>query len=639
MDGEPVLPEPTDGGVFPGLQSDDRRRWLQDTGLAGLGWATGGWIAWGAPGAAGAAAPAETRPAGQHARVLRYAFPTTETGFDPAQISDLYSRTITAHVFEALYQYDHLARPAQLRPCLAEGLPEVSEDFTRWTVRMKPGVFFQDDPAFGGQPREVTAQDWVFTFRRVFDPALKSPGQPSLEEMGILGLKELREAALKGQPFDYDSPLPGMQVLDRYTLQFRLREPRPRFLYTLAAPDVLGVMAHEVVQRYGDKIMEHPVGTGPFRLASWRRSSRIVLERNPTYREVRYDARPAADDAEGQALLARLKGRRLPMLDRVEVSIIEEAQPRWLSFLAGEQDLLQIVPPEFIAQAIPEGQLAPNLARRGIRAARVPAADVSYQIFNWEHPLVGGNAPEKVALRRAMALGYDIEREIRLIRHGQAIPAQGMTVPGTFGHDPAFRTDAARYDLARARALLDLYGWQDRDGDGWRETPDGQPLVLEMLSQSDQTTRAMDELLKKSLNALGLKLTLKIGQWSENLKAARAGRFMMWRVGSSSSTPDGQGSLERVYSGSIGKGNLARFRLPALDTLYQRMQGLPDGPQRQALFREANRLAVAYMPYRMTVHRILCDLTQPGVVGYRRPVCWLDWWSFVDVNAADPAGA
>ena len=119
--------------------------------------------------------------------------------------------------------------------------------------------------------------------------------------------------------------------------------------------------------------------------------------------------------------------------------------------------LLQIVPPEFVAQAIPGGQLAPHLAKRGIEARRVPAADVYYQVFNMEHPVVGGLAPERVALRRAIGMGYDIDREITLVRRGEAIAAQGMTVPGTFGYDAALRTPATRHDLSRARALLDRH--------------------------------------------------------------------------------------------------------------------------------------------------------------------------------------
>ncbi len=156
-------------------------------------------------------------------------------------------------------------------------------------------------------------------------------------DIGFVGLTERREQALKERkPFDYDTPIEGLHALDRYRIQFTLRKPRPGFLDFLAASDLFGAVAREVVEKYGDAIPGHPVGSGPFRLAEWRRSSRIVLERNPDYREVRYDAEPAADDAEGQALLQRFKGRRLPMIDRVEVSIIEESQPRWLSFLNGQ---------------------------------------------------------------------------------------------------------------------------------------------------------------------------------------------------------------------------------------------------------------------------------------------------------------
>jgi ABC-type transport system substrate-binding protein len=562
-------------------------------------------------------------------RVLRYAMPAAETGFDPLQISDLYSITITGHIFESLYDYDHLARPWKLVPRLALELPEVADEFRSFTVRLRPGVLFQDDPAFGGQPRELTADDVVYTFKRVYDPAVQSPSQPSLEEQGLIGLRELREAALKNkQPFDYQAPVDGLQALDRYTVRFKLRETRPRFVATLAGS---AIMAREVVETYGDRIMEHPVGTGPFVLTQWRRSSRIVLSRNPRDRERYYDAQPAPDDAEGQALLARFKGRRLPMLDRVEVSIIEEAQPRWLSFLNGEQDLLQIVPPDFIGQAIPGGELAPHLARRGVRKYRIPASDIYYMVFNMEHPMVGGLEPAQVALRRAISLGHDIQREITLARRGEAIAAQQLTTPGTTGFDPTLRTEAGVYSPNRARALLDLYGYTDRNGDGWRERPDGSPLTLELLAQSDQTSRQLDEVFKKSMDAIGVRVELKVGQWAENLKATRAGRYMLWRVGSSAGSPDGQGALERAYSGSIGKGNLARFKLPAFDAVYDRMQALPDGPERLALFRQATQLAVAYMPYRMSAHRIVCDLAHAPVAGYRRPLFWVNWWEYVDV--------
>ena len=577
---------------------------------------------------------AQAAPAAAGQKVLRYAFRVAETSFDPAQVNDIYSRTVTPHIFEGLYSYDHLARPVKIKPLTAAGMPEVSEDFRTWTIRVQPGIFFQDDPVFKGQRRELTAADFVYSFKRFADPALKSPTWTSLDQQGgLLGLAELRDEALKGKkPFDYDRPIEGLQALDRYTIRFRLQAPRPRFLQVIATSDLYGAVAREVAEAYGANIGAHPVGTGPFKLVQWRRSSFIALDRNPGYRERFYDAEPAADDAEGQALLARFKGRRLPLVDRVEVSIIEEEQPRWLSFLQGRHDFIEQMPAEFIDVAMPNGRVAPNLAKRGVHGFRIVRPDVFMMLFNMADPVVGGTTPERVALRRAIGLALDVPREIARIWRGQAIPAQSPIVPGTLGYDPAFKSEMGDHDPARAKALLDLYGYTDRDGDGWREQPDGQPLLLEINTQPDNQSRALDDLRAKNLAAVGLRVRYKPAKWPENLKAARSGSYMVWRVGGSAAAPDGQPALARYHGAQIGGQNMARFSLPAFDDLYNRMELLPDGPERTALFDEAKRLAVAYMPYKTLVHRIVTDLAQPQCIGYRRPLFWQDWWHMVDID-------
>ena len=289
----------------------------------------------------------------------------------------------------------------------------------------------------------------------------------------MIGVEALRERAIKNRTlFDYDTEVEGIRALDRHTLQFKLDTSRPRFIYNLAAGDLFGAVAREVVEFYGDKIAEHPVGSGPFMLKQWRRSSLIVLERNPGFRETFYDAMPNPDDAPGQALLQRFKGRRLPMLDRVEISIIEVSQPRWLAFLNQQFDLLT-VPLEFSTVAAPNGKLAPNLAKRGVGLHRVVNSDRTLYYFNMEDKVVGGYAPDKVALRRAISLATDVSREINSLRRGQAVPAQTVLAPGSWGYDPNYKSENSDYSPQRAKALLDLYGYIDRDGDGWRDMPDG----------------------------------------------------------------------------------------------------------------------------------------------------------------------
>ena len=579
---------------------------------------------------ASAAEPSKTAP-----KTLRYAFPVAETSFDPAQISDLYSRTVAAGIFDAPLEFAFMARPFKLRPNTAAAMPEVSQDFRSFTIRIQPGIHFDDDPAFGGRRRELTAADYVYSIKRHYDPRWKSGNLYVLEGAKILGLSELRKQALDSKkPFDYDTEVEGLRALDRYTLRIRLAEPSPRFLYNLADGSFTGALAREVVEAYGDKVGEHPVGTGPYRLAQWKRSSRLLLAKNPNYREVRYDEQPPADEPRLQAIAQQFKGRRLPIIDEVQISIIEEAQPRWLSFLNGEQDLLEGVPGEFANIAIPNNQLAPNLARRGIGMQRVPRADVSVTYFGMENPVVGGNAPEKVALRRAISLAVDVPREIALVRRGQAVPAQSVVAPGVWGYDPAFKSEMSEHNLPRAKALLDLYGWVDRDGDGWREQPDGQPLRLEYATSPDQTSRQLSELWRKNMDALGLRIEFKVAKWPEQLKASRAGKLMMWGVGWSAGQPDADTFLALGYGPNKGQANHARFDLKAFNDLYERQRMLPDGPERQALIDRAKKIMIAYMPYKVHVHRITTDLWHPWVLGFDRNIFVRDFWKYLDIDSA-----
>jgi len=564
-------------------------------------------------------------------KTLRVAFPVAETGFDPVQSQDLYSATINAHVFDAPLEYDYLARPVKLRPNTAAALPEISTDFRALTLRIRPGIFFADDPAFNGKPRELTAHDYVYSWKRIFDPRWKSQNLYLLENSRIIGLDALRKHALSGQPFDYDREMEGLRALDRYTLQIRMAEPNPRFIYNLTAAQPMGAVAREAVEAYGDAIVEHPVGTGPFRVVQWRRSSRIVLERNPNYAGSLHDFDAPIEDARLAADVQRLRGRRMPMIDRVEVLIIEESQPRWLAFQQGKLDMLA-VPIDFGNLAAPGGRLAPHLARRGVRLTRTPLADITLSYLNMEHSVVGGYTPEKVALRRAVSLAFDGDEYSKLMCQGNAVVAQSPFVPGTYGYDANRASPLSEFNRARAKALLDTYGYIDRNGDGWRENPDGLPLTLEMASSSTQLDRKRNELWKRNLDAIGVKIEFRIAQWPELLKQSLAGKLMMWGFGWESLGPDSDLFFGFAYSGNREQTNDARFSLSAYDRLYERSRVMPDGPERLALLNEANRLLAAYLPYKFHVHRIQNDLVQPWLLGYLRQPFTRRWWDRIDID-------
>ncbi len=590
-----------------------------------------------------AAAQAVTAPAAAAPqKVFRYAMRIAETGFDPAQISDLYSSTLAANIFDALYATEFLARPVRLKPNTATAMPEISADFTTFTVRVRPGIFFTDDPAFNGPDgrqvrRELTAADYVYSIKRHFDPRWKSPRLSTLENHKILGMAELRDAAVKGKkPFDYDREIEGLRTLDRYTIRFKLGQPNPRFTDDISDPAVTGAVAREVIEFYGDRIMEHPVGTGPYKLGAWARSSRISFDKNPGYRDEFYNEDAPADDPLAQAAVARLKGRKLPMIDRIEVSIIEQSQPRWLAFVNREMEMIEQVPEDFTYVAIPNNRIAPNLAKLGIYDVRYLRNDASMSYFAMENPIVGGYTPEKVALRRAIALAVNVDEEIRAVRRGQAIVAQSVIGPGTWGYDPKFRSEMGEFSRAKAQALLDLYGYVDRDGDGWREQPDGAPLTIEYATQPDDLSRQLITQWKKNMDAIGIRMVFKTAQWPENLKASRTGKLMMWGLGWTAG-PDGEGFLSLGYSPSKGQANHARLNLPEFDRLYDLQHSLPDGPQRMEAMTKAKELMIAYMPYKAHVHRIWTDLAQPWVVGYHRNVFLREFWKYIDIDTAELA--
>lgn len=561
------------------------------------------------------------------AKTIRFAFIIAETTFDPHAASDLYSNTINDAIFDPLLKYDYLARPAKLKPNIAAALPEITQDGKLYVFHLKPGIYFADDPVFGGTRREVTSSDYAYSLRRILDPQLRSPWVWYLEGK-IVGADEAMAAAKASGKFDYDARIAGIETPDRYTLRIRLRETDYNFVYIFATVQTAAV-AREVIEKYQPDPGAHPVGSGAFRLKEWKRSSKIVLEANPGFRDEIYDADPG-DDPESQAIAARMKGRKLPMVGRIEVSIIEESQPRWLAFLNGETDYAN-VPNEFVGHAFPEGKLAPNLAKLGLVGERFVEPDIVYAWFNMDDPVVGGYTPDKVALRRAISLAYNIDEDIQVIRKGGAMRAQSGIPPGVAGYDPNFRSPTT-YDPARANALLDMYGYVDRDGDGYREFPDGRKLVIEKGSEPDSTTKQFDELWKKNLDAVGLRIVSRNEKWPDLNKAAKLGKLPMWQMSWGADYPDGENFLQILYGPNSGQSNYANFKHKPYDELYERARKMPPSVERNKLYAEMSRIAVAYAPWLPQTHRLRNEIAQPWLVGYRKHPIYNQVWMYLDID-------
>ena len=569
--------------------------------------------------------------AGEPAKVLRMAALQSENSFDPARESEESSLQYCENIFDAMLTYDYLARPAKLVPNTLAQMPELADNGASYTFRIKPGIYFAADPAFKGKRRELVAADYVFSLKRLLDPNLRSPWKFLLDGK-IAGADKAVAAANASGRLDYDAPIEGLRELDRYTLRIRLTAPDFKLPYILATP-ATGALAREVVEAYGSDLGAHPVGTGPYVLKEWRRSSRVVLEANPDYREMYFHAEPE-DTPWDAEIVKSLSGRRIPLNDRIEVNVIEAEQPRWLAFLNAEIDLIEIVPEEYANVAAPGGKVAPNLAKQGIRLSREAKPDVWFTFFGMDDPVVGGYTAEKIALRRAIALAIDTRTDIAVVRNGQALQAQSIIPPGIPGYDAGFRNPFGSHDPARAKALLDVFGYADRDGDGYRELPDGRPLVIEYASQPTLFARRLDELIQRSLQAIGIRVVIRKAPVPELRKLGKQGRLQMRTDGWQADYPDAENFFQLLYGPNAGEANYSRFRLAEFDRMYEKIAAMPDSPERNALYRKMQNLVLVYAPWRLAVHRLQNHLIHPWVAGYKKHPFVQTHWRYIDIDVA-----
>lgn len=521
------------------------------------------------------------------AKILRITFQAAETGFDPVKVSDYYSGTVIEAIFDPLLTYDYLARPAKLIPNTAEALPRISDNGKTYSVRVKPGIYFTDDPAFKGARRELTALDYAYSIRRFLDPKNRSPYAFLFEGVA------------------------GIETPERYTLVVRLKNPDLNFSHVLAF-SLTGAVAREAIEAYGDESAARPVGTGPFRLKRYTRSSKIVLEANPGYREVTRD------------------GKRLPLIGGVEISIMEETQSRWLAFQRGETDMEYQLTDIASAFMTAEGKLKPEFARRGIKLERSVDPEITYLYFNMQDKVVGGFAKEKIALRRAIAMAYKVEDQIRIIRKGQSLRAHYPIPPGVAGHDPQYESSLT-HDPRAANALLDKFGYR-KGPDGYRRQPDGAPLIVRYSSPPTELSRQFDELMKRSLDSIGVRLEIHKDRFPELIKLENQCRLMMRSAAWIADYPDGDNFMQLLYGPNTGQSNNACYRSAEYDRRYEKSRLLPHGPERDQLYREMTRLMEVHTVWILADSRYRNVLLQPHVVGFtKHPVLHAEWL-YVDLQ-------
>lgn len=562
-------------------------------------------------------------------KVLRYVFPVAETGFDPAGTHDLYSAHVHNSIFEGLYTYDYLASPAKLVTRTAVAMPEVSSDGLTYTFKVQKGIYFAKDPVFKGKPRELTAQDYVYSYKRLLDPSLRSPNSWLFDDK-IVGMDKVLAQAKKTGKFNYDMPVEGLYAPDRYTLVIKLKQPDQNFPMLLAHQPA-GAVAREVIEHYRDKAgfaMANPVGTGPYVLSKWTPGSRIILKANPDFRGYVWDFK--ASSPEDQKIVNAMKGKKMPQIGVVDIQVMEEGQSRWLSFSKDETDLF-VLDGELTVQAIQDGKLKPELAKKGVQLSRIVDPSIDYHYWNMQNPVVGGLTKDKIALRRAMAMAYSPDNQIKILLKGDAQKLQYPIPYGIVGYDPNYKTSIP-YSVKAANLLLDRYHYKV-GADGWRTLPNGKPLVIEMtLSGNTLKSQQGAEFWKKALDSIKIKMTTKSMPFAESLKAEKQCKTMFKGSAWIADYPDADNFMQLFYSKNIHVTNNGCMKIPEFDRLYEQTQRMNPGPERDALYRKMARILEVYMPVQMESTRYRNALAQPRVIGFKKHPIIPSEWMYFDIK-------
>ncbi len=544
---------------------------------------------------------------GEGLLVTRGAISAKVRGMDPMDIGDTTSSGMASNIFDCLYQYHYLKRPYQLIPSLAAAMPEVSEDGLTYTIKLRDDVYFQDDECFteaGGKGRKLVADDLIYSWKRIANIKNISKNWWVFDGR-IKGFDEFREytkSVENKKDVDYARPVEGLEAVDDLTLRITLTKPWPQVVFMLAHLPTAAV-PREAVEYYGDEFINHPIGTGPYRLKDWRRGSKIIMERNPTYREELYPSEgEPGDEAAG---LLKDAGKRLPLIDRLEITIIEEDQPRWLKFVQGSLDIGGIPKDNFDTAISPSRELTPDLRKKGIVLEVYEDAATYWYGFNMDDPVVGTNKP----LRQAMNLAIDRAEFLRLFLNNRGVAARGVLPPMIAGYDPDIKSPYTVYDPALAKQKV-------KEAEAKHGGP--LPTIVLTMGSTDSVARQTGQWFKRSYARVGITLEVDYMDWPSAQEKVKTKSAQMYAMGWVADIPDAENFMQLFYgpNGSPGPNNM-NYKNAKADALYQKLSVMNDSPQREALVREMQQTVIDDLPCVLTVHRVAFLLRYDWLTNYK----------------------
>ena len=456
---------------------------------------------------------------------------------DPIYAKDLPHIWACNQLFSSLVAFDE---DMEVVPRVAHSW-DISADGTVYTFHLRTDVPFHDDEAIS-EGRVVKAEDVCYSFNRVVDKTLNSPG------------------AWIFAPVAHDDNGYAFKAIDDSTFQVTLSKPFPPFLGILSMT-YASIVPREAVEHYGDEFRRHPVGTGPFRFQYWNEGVKLVMRKNPTYFET---------DS---------KGERLPYLDAVSISFLIDRQVAFLEFIKGKFDFMTGIDARYKDELLTyDGELRKKY-EDNFELITGPFLNTEYISFYIDPDEELGTVRSK-ALRQAVSLSIDRDKMLRYLRNGIGIPGTGGMIPaGLPGHRDSIGYD---YDLKQAQRLV-----KENQLEGY---------TLNLSTTAEYAD--IGKFVQSQVEQVGLKCKMEVMP-PATLRSMRAsGSLSFFRASWVADYPDAENYLSLFTTGNMSPAgpNYSHYSNPRFDKLYDQAMSSTDEVARERLYAEMDSLMMQDAP-------------------------------------------
>lgn len=531
-------------------------------------------------------------------KILKLALPDSVHSSDPVNSYDTNSLEVNFQIYEGLYQYNY--ETSAIEPLLASAMPKVSKDRLRYIIPIRKDIYFHDDPCFkNGVGRQVTAHDFIYEWKRLADPRTESQGFWIFSKR-IVGFSQYQEKFNRRPSTEVmKENIPGFKVLDDFTIEINLTQPLPQLL-DLLVMHFTAPVPYEAIEMYGKDFVNHPVGTGPFKVKSWKYNSKIELVKNEKYREVYY------------------KGKRLPFLDGIDFTIIKEEQPRWLGFLSNSLDQILLPKDNFYSAIDQNFKLRGQLQKKGIQLAVDKGVRYWYINFNMRDPVVG----KSKYLRQAIASTINRELWLDIFKNNRGSVQTEVNPP--IASERCGNGYKWEYNLERAKALLAKAGFPEGKG---------LPKLRFDTRNTSMSERQLAEFIAKSVKRIGIDVEVVVNTFPAYLEKWTKGNLQMNHSGYIPDFPDPENNFQMLYGPNQPPGsNEASFNNSEFDRLYLKMARMQPGKSRKKVICEMESIVQEELPWAYGVYEDYYRLTQKRVLNFQARELVSNKWKYVDIQ-------